>query len=73
MLLPEIMRNQCKPFNFLLSLIFKQYVMNFVFAKKKKAQITITEGNEDMLRKRLQIFVWHLLIEALLLIFTTDV
>lgn len=47
--------------------------MNFVFAKKKKAQITITEGNEDMLRKRLQIFVWHLLIEALLLIFTTDV
>jgi len=41
-LLPEIMRNQCNPFNFLQSLIFKKYVMNFVFApKKKKAQTTI--------------------------------
>lgn len=29
--------------------------MNFVFAKKKKkTQITITEGNEDMLHKSLQ-------------------
>lgn len=53
MLLPEMIRNQCKPFNFLLSFIFKQDGL-FLCQKKKKAQTTLTEGNEDTLHKGLQ-------------------